>query len=86
MTLLWLLLPVIQRFGIVGGLPQGGAATSMGTGRDGAIPIAMMTEPSPPSTAFYNAMVDRRRTTKGKGQLSVILESYLNNEAGAFKA
>ena len=49
---LWWMLSVTQLFGIVEALPPKGGG--------GAIPVAMMTEPSPPSTAFYNAMVDKR--------------------------
>ena len=48
MTLLWML-PVTHK--VAEAQPP-----------EGAIPMAM-TEPSPPSTAFYNALVDR--TSKG---------------------
>ena len=52
---LWWMLSVTQLFGISEALPPKG----------GAIPVAMMTEPSPPSTAFYNAMVDKRASRGG---------------------
>ena len=61
MTLLWML-PVTHK--VAEAQPP-----------EGAIPMAM-TEPSPPSTAFYNALVDR--TSKGAkrctvNKLSIIL-------------
>ena len=55
---LWWLLSVAQLLGISEALPPPG-------GGGGAIPVAMMTEPSPPSTAFYNAMVDKGTSRGG---------------------
>ena len=66
---LWWMLSVTQLFGISEALPPGGA-----------IPVAMMTEPSPPSTAFYNAMVDKRTSRGGitatAHRISVIMPLY----------
>lgn len=72
---LWWLLPVTQWFGIAEGLPPGAPLTA-----GGAIPAAMMTEPSPPSTAFYNAMMDKRTSRGGitatAHRISVIMPLY----------